>query len=229
MKTRRWLGTTLALLTGTAALAAEVVEAIITRPGQITVAEITGQLIIKEAGQQRPAKVDDRVRVDAVVATGRKSLATLAFSNGAVLELGSEAELEVEELLQAPFGSSLKLSALKEEPSISRTRLRLVRGDFRLKVKPLKVARGSVFQLALPAGIARLAEGSLAVVVRMTEAGLGMCTLELERGNAEFEIPGAAPARIPPGPRLGFAVEVDRHTGAVTVGEMPKAAAPPAK
>lgn len=229
MKTRRWLGTTLALLLGTAAAAAEPPDAIITRPGQITVTEITGQLTIRQAGQQRPAKVDDRVRVDAVVATGRRSLATLAFSNGAVLELGSETELEVEELLQAPFAGTGKVSALKEEPSISRTRLRLVRGDFRLNVKPLKVARGSVFQLAMPAGIARIDEGSLAVVVRMTEAGLGMCTLELERGSAEFEIAGAAPARIPPGPRLGFAVEIDRYTGAVTVGEMPRAAAPPAK
>ena len=181
------------------------------------------------ADQRRPVKVDDRVRVDATVTTGRKSLVTLAFSNGAVLELGTDSELEIEELLQAPFASYVKTETLKEEPSVSRTRVHLIKGDLRLAVKPLLVARGSTFIVALPAGSARVNEGALYAQVRMTEMGLGMCAIELERGTAEFELVGGAFAPVPTGRRLGFAVEVDRSTGAIKVGAMPKETPPEKK
>lgn len=200
-------------------------DLVLTRPGQIAVSALTGEAFLTEAGKRRPAKVEERVRVDTTVATGRRSLVSLAFSNGAVLELGPDSELEVEELLQAPYSSYPKPETLKEEPSLSQTRVRLVRGDLRLTVKPLKVERGSTFTVVLPAGQARVAEGAFYALASMTEARLGMCAVELSRGAAEFELPGAAPAKIPVGRRLAFAVEVDRITGAVKVGEMPAAPA----
>lgn len=210
-------------------LRAQVPDVVITRPGQAAIASISGEVAVTAAGQRHAAKLEERVRVDGVVTTGRKSLVTLAFSNGAVVELGPEAELEIEELLQAPFTGNPKPEAMKEEPSVSRTRIRLVRGDLRLTVKPLKAARGSMFVVAMPAGNVRVEEGALAAMVRMTEVGLGLCTLELELGRAEFELAGAAYARISAGQRLAFAIEVDRATGAVKVGPMPKAEAPAKK
>jgi hypothetical protein len=206
-----------------AGLHAQVPDVVLTRPGQIVITSISGEVALTVAGQRRPAKVEDRVRVDAVVATGRKSLATLTFSNGVGIELGAETELEVEELLQAPFVGNPKPEAMKEEPSVSRTRVRLLRGDMRLAVKPLKVSSGSALVVATPAGNARVDQGGFYAMVRMTEAGIGMCAIELERGAAEFELPGAAYVKVPEGRRLAFAVEIDRTTGAVKVGEMPKA------
>lgn len=206
---------------------AQVPDVVITRPGQITIGSVTGEVSVTMNGQRRPAKVDERVRVDAVVASGRMSMVSLAFSNGAVLELSPDSEIEVEELLQAAFTGNAKPEAMKEEPSISRTRIRLIRGEVRLAVKPLKVARGSAFVVTMPAGSARVVEGSFYAMVRMTEVGLGMCAIELDRGAAEFEPVGATWAQIPPGRRLAFAVEVERTTGRVKIGAMPTAA--PAK
>lgn len=203
-------------------------ELVLTRPGQIAVSALSGEAFLTEAGRRRPAKVDERVRIDTTVTSGRKSLVSLAFSNGTVVELGPDSELEIEELLQAPFPSYPKPETLKEEPSVSQTRVRLVRGDLRLTVKPLKVDRGSTFTVAMPAGQARIAEGSFHAFVNMTEARIGMCTAEVTRGAAEFELPGATAAKMPVGRRLAFAVEIDRFSGAVTVGEMPPPA-PPAK
>lgn len=199
-------------------------EAELTRPGQITVTALTGEATVTTAGQTRPAKIDDRVRVDARVATGRRSLVSLTFSNGAVLEVGTDSEVEIEELLQAPHAGLVKPEAMKAEPSVSRTRVRLVRGELRLAVKPLLVARGSLFVVALPAGGVRVDEGALYALARMTETGLGLCALECDRGTAEFEpAGGGAPVKLPVGRRREFAVEVDRRTGEVKLGEMPKA------
>jgi hypothetical protein len=223
VKNWRFFGAGLVAMLGPAGLGAPVPDVVITRPGQIAIASITGEVAATVAGQRRTPKVDDRVRADTVVTTGRKSLVSLAFSNGVVLELGPESELEVEEFFQAPFAGSPKLETMKAEPSVSRARVRLVGGELRLAVKPLQVARGSWLVVSLPAGNARIDEGSFYAMVRMTDAGIGMCAIELERGTAEFELAGAAYAKVPAGRRLAFAVEIDRGTGAVKVGEMPKA------
>lgn len=201
-------------------------EPVLTRPGQIVISALAGEATLQEAGKSRPAKPDDRVRVDTAVTSGRLSLVTLAFSNGAVLELGPDSQVEIEELLQAPYSLYPKPETLKEEPSVSQTRVRLVRGTLQATVKPLQVAKGSVFAVVLPAGGARVTEGALRASVQMSEAGMGVCTVQLDRGEAEFEVVGARAANLPPGQRHAFAVEVNRVTGAVTVGEMPKAASP---
>jgi ferric-dicitrate binding protein FerR (iron transport regulator) len=167
-------------------------------------------------------KVDDRVRIGSTLSTGQKSLATLTLSNGATLRLGSESELEVEEFGQAPVAGSPKLAELKEEPSLSRTRLRLLRGDVAVDVKPLKVSRGSSFMLTTAAGTVRLGEGALHARVRMSDLGLGVCTIELQRGAAEFEVLGGTFKPVPLGQKLVFALEVNKSTGVVQVGEMPK-------
>ncbi|MBL9186964.1 MAG: hypothetical protein JNK23_05765 [Opitutaceae bacterium] len=192
------------------------------RPGTITVAEVAGRLLLVAEGQRKALKADDRVRVGATVATERRSVGLLHLSNGASVQLGSESELEIEEFGQAPATSASKFAELKAEPTFSRTRLRLVRGDVVLDVKPLRVARGSSFSLTLEAGTLRITDGSVRVALAMSEFGLGVCTLELLRGGAEFELPGGAAAAMPAGKKLSFAIERDRTTGAIKVGEMPK-------
>jgi hypothetical protein len=208
---------------------AQAPDVVLSRPGQITVTAVTGEAKLTLAGQTRPVKVDDRVRADAQVATGRRSLVSLLFSNGATLELGTESEIEIEELLQAPFTAAGKPETYKVEPSVSRTRVRVIRGDVRVGVKPLQVARGSTFVVGLPAGNVRVAEGAIYALVRMTEAGIGFCAIEHDRGAAEFEPAGGIWAKLPVGRRLELAVEVDRRTGEAKVIPMPEAGAPAKK
>ncbi|MEQ1920829.1 MAG: FecR domain-containing protein [Elusimicrobiota bacterium] len=192
------------------------------RPGAVVVADVTGEGFIAGEAQRKALKADDRVRVGAVVATGRRSMLTLQFSNGASVRLGSDTELEIEEFGQQPSASAPKFADLKTEPTLSRTRLKLVKGDIAVEVKPLRVARGSAFLVVTPAGAVRTGEGAFRAMASMSDYGLGVCTLELQKGAAEIELPGTAFSPVPVGSKLAFALERDRATGAIKVGEMPK-------
>jgi hypothetical protein len=171
--------------------------------------------------QRRPLKQEERVRVGSTIETDRKSLVTLILSNGAMLRIGSEAELELEEFGQATIPGSIKFAELKAEPTVSRTRLRLGRGDVTVDVKPLSASRGSSFMLTMVAGTVRTVDGRFHASVRMSDLGLGVCTLELEHGAAEFEVTGGAFTPLQVGRELVFALEIDKSTGIAKVGEMP--------
>lgn len=200
------------------------------RPGSVVAGQVVGDVKITASDQTKPVKADDRLRVGSTIATGRRSLVELVLSNGAKLELGAESELEIEEFGQQPFSSSIKVNELKEEPTISRTKLRLLRGDVSGDVKRLKTERGSSFTLTLVAGTLRLTEGQFEANVRMTEIGLGVCTVDVPAGIAEFEPLGGSFGRVTPGRQIGFTIEIDKVTGNVRLSDLPRAGdAPVAK
>jgi len=228
MKTRRWSSLGLAVGVMAVALAAQVPELTLPRPGAVVVTDITGEVTVTASGQRRVPKPEERLRVGSTLATGRKSLFTVSLSNGATVQLGSESEVELEEFGQAPVAGSVKLAELREEPTLSRTRLNLLRGDVVIEVKPLKVARGSSFHLTLTAGTLRISEGTVRARVQMSDLGLGVASVELTKGRAEFEVAGGAVVPVPAGGQLAFALEVDKATGVTKVGAMP-APAPKAK
>lgn len=213
----------------TAAGHAQVPEPELPRPGSVTVASVVGQATIVTGEQRKPLAAEDRLRVGSNVITGRRSQLTLVFSNGVQLDLRPESEVEIEEFGQATVTSSVKPAELKEEPTVSRTRLRLVRGEVGVVVKPLNAARGSSFIMTLPAGALRLRDGAFRAGVEFSDLGLGVCTLELQRGSADFELVGKSFAPVPLGQKLVFALEIEKSTGVVTVSEMPKATAPAGK
>jgi hypothetical protein len=217
----RWreLAAAAALVAG---IRAQVAEPNLPRPGTIIVADLSGTATALNGDQRKSLKQDDRLRVGGTVTTERRSIATLLFSNGASVQIGPETELEVEEFGQAPVSGNPKYAELKEEPTISRTRLRLAHGDVHATVKPLKTARGSTFTLTLIAGTLRIREGTFRAMVRMSELGLGVCNLELQNGAADFEPLGGKFAPLVAGKKLAFAIEQDKATGAVKLGEMPK-------
>ena len=202
---------------------ADATDVALQHPGAIAVVDLNGDVTASFGDQRKNIKMDERLRVDATLTSGRRSTAKLALSNGAIVELGSESEIEFEEFGQATYSGNAKFTEMKEEPSISRTRLRLARGDVIVDVKPLKISRGSSFTFSLVAGTLRISEGSFRAMVRMSDLGIGVCTLELQSGKAEFEVAGGKFEPLPPGRKLGFAIEVDKATGDVKIGEMPKA------
>jgi hypothetical protein len=108
---------------------AQVPEPNLPRPGSVIATQVVGDVKITAGSETRPVKLDERLRVGVVFTTGRRSFLELALSNGTILQLGAESEMELDEFGQQPFSSSVKIAELKGEPTISRTRLRLVRGD----------------------------------------------------------------------------------------------------
>ncbi|MEO6244891.1 MAG: hypothetical protein ABIQ12_05605 [Opitutaceae bacterium] len=222
MKSRRWLDGLVVAGIFSPLLFAQGPEISLPRPGAVVVTQIAGQVTVASGEQGRPIKVDDRLRVGSIVTTARKSFLVLTFSNGAVTELGPESELEVEEFSQSPISGNVKFAELTAEPTLSKTRLRLVRGDVTIFVKPLKIARGSSFLISIPAGTVRVGDGTVRAMIRMSDVGLGVCTLELQKGAAEYEPPNGAFTPMPLGRKLAFALEVDKASGEIKVGEMPK-------
>jgi hypothetical protein len=221
-KAMRWiLVSVAALMAGTRAVA-QVPEPSLPRPGAVVVQDVIGEAFAVNGDQRKPIKPEERLRVGSTIMTERMSIVTLILSNGATLRIGSEAELEVEEFGQATIPGSIKFAELKAEPTVSRTRLLLVRGDVVVDVKPLSANRGSSFVLTMLAGTVRTTEGTFHARVRMSDLGLGICTLELEKGSAEFEVAGGKFAPVPVGQQLAFALEIDKNTGLPKVGEMPK-------
>jgi hypothetical protein len=210
------------LLAGCAALTsvplAPAAEAVLSRPGQCAVERLLGEATAGVGAQRRPLRAEERVPAEATVRTERRSLLTLALSNGTRLELGPEAELALEELLQAPFPAGTKVASLPQEPSVSQTRLRLAAGDLRLQVKPLRVAQGSFLAVATPAGVLRLNGGAARLQVHLTAAGLGWCGVEGTEGTGEFERAGGNAAPLAAGARLDFSFETDA-AGAVRAVE----------
>ena len=221
MKTRRWIGVGLAVGVWAVAGAAEVPELVLPRPGAVVVADITGSAAVTVSGQRRVPKPEERLRIGSTLTTGRMSLFTVTLSNGATVQLGSESEVELEEFGQAPVSGNVKLADLREEPTLSRTRLNLLRGDVMLDVKPLKVTRGSSFHLTLSAGTLRISEGTVRARVQMSDLGLGVATIELTKGRADFEVTGGTVLTLPAGGTLAFALEIDKTTGVTKVGAMP--------
>lgn len=195
-----------------------------TRPGSIVVTEMKGAPVAVVEEKERPLKLEERLRPEVGFRTNLRSTVTLELSNGTVLKVGTGSEALVEEFWQQPHSRAGKTVEWREEPSPSRTRLRLVSGDATLTVKPLLAARGSSLTFDTVAGTVRMQDGVLFARIQMTELGLGLCTLELRAGAAEFERVGGATTPLRVGRKVLLAVEVEAG-GKVRVTDAPAEAA----
>ena len=135
----------------------------------------------------------------------------LAFSNGATTHLGAETELIVEEFLQDPFANAVALRDVTEEPSQSRTRLRLNRGELTGKVAKLKHDKGSTFVVETPVGAAGIRGTTFRIVFTPNGTGQAFFQLSTVEGNVGFAALGSG---------------VDPTTGAAPGAPAPAPAAP---
>lgn len=138
---------------------------------QVLAARVTGAVQVTLNGQTLPLRTGDRVPQSAKIVTSTTSSVVLVFSNGATTQLGSDTELIIEEFLQDPFASTVRVAELSEEPSRSRTRLSLNRGELVGNVKKLKHAEGSSFTINTPVGAAGIRGTTFRIVFRPLGAG----------------------------------------------------------
>jgi hypothetical protein len=115
--------------------------------GAVLVAKVTGHVTIEIAGKKSDVKSEQRVPAGATISTAAYSSVMLAFSNGATVRLSPNSALLLEEFLQDPFSGSVKVTDITEEPTSSRTKLRLLRGEIEGVVKRLHVDQDSVFRV----------------------------------------------------------------------------------
>jgi len=160
---------------------------------QVIAARVVGTVTQARGDRTAPLKDNDSIAMGATVKTAAGSSIVLLFSNGASVRLGPETELVVEQFLQDPFSARVNLATLAEEPTVSRTHLRLVRGEIVGHVKGLKRAQGSSFSVRTPVGVMRFpADGESPIqgvggaqVVRTT------MPMSVEAATAIRQAPGA--------------------------------------
>jgi hypothetical protein len=161
----------------------------------ILVAKVAGTVTKTLPGQASVAlKQDDRVEQTAKINTGLNSSIVLVFSNGATTQLGADTELVIEEYLQDPFSEAVKVAELTAEPSQSRTKLALNRGELVGNVKKLKYDKGSSFIVQTPVGAAGIRGTTFRIVFRPSGTGQAFFTLSTAIGNVAFEQPAAGGA-----------------------------------
>lgn len=162
--------------------------------GQVEVVKLSGKVDMVLNGQTTALKLNDRVPQKAKIVTAIDASVVLAFSNGASTQLGSDTELVIDEYLQDPFAETVKVAALTDEPTVSRTKLSLNRGELVGNVKKLKYERGSSFSVQTPVGAAGIRGTTFRIVFRPQGTGQAFFTLSTASGIVAFEHPNAGPS-----------------------------------
>jgi hypothetical protein len=167
----------------------------------------------------------DTLRQDhAIVTKGAAASAVLVFANGATVRVAGDSRLEIKEFLMDPLQADVaSVAALTNEPTTSRTQLRLEFGEMVGNVKTLNRAAGSTFSVGTPAGAAGIRGTTFRVVYRPTGDGQAfnyqLSTAEgvvLYEGIAQV---GPAAANVPAGQEIMVVVQVDTATNSIVVGQ----------
>lgn len=169
------------------------------RPGQIKVAKVDGAVSMLVNGTRSDLKVGDFIPQKATIYTAAKSAVILVFSNGSSTNLGEDSQLSIEEFLQDPFAQTMQSARVDEEPTTSRTRLKLTKGELTGKVAHLKREQGSVYTIETPVGAAGIRGTTFRIVFRPTGNGNAYnFVLSTSEGHVVFaqgtvDIPNAQP------------------------------------
>jgi hypothetical protein len=172
----------------------------------IFVAKKTGTVKMTLNGAVTDLEKGAKVPQQAKINTLADSSAVLVFSNGATTQLGADTELVIEEYLQNPFTETVKVAAIQDEPSASKTRLSLNRGELVGNVKKLNYDKGSEFTITTPVGAAGIRGTTFRIVYRPTTNGQAFFNLSTSVGNVAFLQPGAPTAPVLGGPPQGTPV-----------------------
>ncbi len=167
----------------------------------ILVAKKSGRVEMTVGGTVTALENGAKVPQKAKINTFGDGSVVLVFSNGATTQLGADSELIIEEFLQDPFASDIKVAEISDEPSQSRTKLALNKGELVGNVKKLKYDKGSSFIVQTPVGAAGIRGTTFRIVFRPGGTGQAFFTLSTASGNVSFEslAPGGSQSGGTPG------------------------------
>jgi len=169
----------------------------ITAPGQIVAKKVTGNVTILVNGVVATLHENDAVTERSVVTTAPDSSVVLVFSNGATTQLGADTSLDIEQFVQDPFSNAINAGALTAEPTRSKTKLRLSKGELVGHVAHLHHEQGSEFTVSTPVGAAGIRGTTFRIVFRPTGTGQAFALFSLStiEGNVNFQqgAPGTSP------------------------------------
>jgi hypothetical protein len=154
--------------------------------GWVGVAKVEGEATLTLPGNLvSKLKPNDSIPENGTITTGPKSVVVLAFSNGATTRLGENTEFILQEFRMIPLQVEVKLTDLTAEPTRSRTRLKLNRGELVGDVKPLQINDGTGFVVDTPVGAAGIRGTVFRIVFTPTSSGYAF-TLSTISGRVQF-------------------------------------------
>lgn len=136
------------------------------------------------------------------VITGDQSQVDLIFSNGTSITLLEKSRLDIQEFLQDEWNKKIKFDELKEEPSISKTRLELAFGDLIFDVK--KLNQKSSMLIKTPAGITKIQGTSGKIGAKRNLDGSFSGTTDLLTGKVAITSLGGQIMDLNPGQKVNF-------------------------
>ncbi|MCW5547678.1 MAG: FecR domain-containing protein [Opitutaceae bacterium] len=207
---------------GFAALLTAEAQAQTAAPGQIKAARVTGSVTATKDGVTINVANGTELSQGYVVNTAQNSSVVLVFSNGATMNLAQETSLAIDEFTQDPFADEISVAQLTAEPSASRTRLNLSRGELVGNVKKLNYDAGSSFEVQTPVGAAGIRGTTFRIVFRPDGTGKAFFSLTTLEGNvvlASGSVNLPTETSVPDNQEIEvvFDVTVDAETGAVSV------------
>lgn len=176
--------------------------------GQIRAARVQGEVQkISDGGQAVALKDGDLVVQSDSVATGKGASVVLVFQNGSSVRLGPDSRLKIEDFLMDPLDEPISNpSALKEEPSKSKTTLNLSYGEMVGDVK--KLNSSSSYSIKTPVGAAGIRGTIYRIVFRPSSDGKAFFQIQTAEGLVVME--GVANvANVEVGENKEVVVEID--------------------
>jgi hypothetical protein len=162
------------------------------------------------------------IQDNAILTGPGDSSVVLVFSNGSTVKVGNESRLEIREFLMDPLQTDIpNIAALTNEPTVSRTHLRLEFGEMVGKVKTLNRAAGSAFTVSTPAGAAGIRGTTFRIVYRPTGDGQAFnFSLSTSEGVVLFEgttAAGLAAVDVPLGQEIVLVATLNPATNTMIV------------
>lgn len=193
--------------------------------GKIVAARVEGdvQKVLQDQSSV-PLNNGDQLLETQTVKTGKSSSVVLVFENGSSVKLGAESSLAIDEFKIDPLGEAVDISALKAEPTVSKTSLNLAYGEMVGDVKKLNTAKGSSFNIKTPVGAAGIRGTIFRIVFRPTADGKAFFTVSTADGRVVME--GVTTQDIPVESGKEVVVTVDVPAPAAP-GTPPAEVAPP--
>lgn len=194
-------------------------------PGRIVAVRVKGEIYATVKATQVRTLLSESADVSqgSSISTGAASSVVLVFSNGATINLGADAVLDIEEFTQDPFSTPFNAASAAEEPTSSTTRLNMRRGELVGHVAKLHSSKGSKFEVSTPVGAAGIRGTTFRIVYRTNGTGqatFSMTTLEgmVEVTLATGTVATSAPISVGASTEVTITAEVTTNAnGNVTV------------
>lgn len=199
-----------------------------TQAGAIKAVKVSGEVSrLDAAGVKSPVTEGQPLIETDTVVTGEDAGLVLVFMNGSSVKVGANSRLAIEEFKMDPLAENIAVASLKNEPSVSKTRLNLAYGEMVGNVKKLNTDRGSTFDVKTPVGAAGIRGTTFRILLRFEANGQVSFQLSTAEGRIVFagttQVAGTgttteagAAVEVSEGQEVAAVAQVNTVTGAVT-------------